>query len=112
MKPILIGLVTALAIAPPVNARHHYVPWCGLYMMQVKHQHDLHLARAIEWARVGVPAGGPRIGAVVVWRHHVGEIKDGPDARGLYLVHSGNDGNAVRTRWRSIRGAVAFRFVN
>jgi len=26
-------------------------------------------------------------------------------------VHSGNDGNAVRTRWRSLFGVIAFRWV-
>jgi len=64
-----------------------------------------------EWAREGVAASGPGAGIVVVWPHHVGEIRGGPNARGQWLVHSGNDGNAVRTRWRSLRGAIAFRYV-
>src|SRR6516162_10439224 len=64
-----------------------------------------------EWAREGIAARGPVAGVVVVWPHHVGEIWDGPDKRGRWLVHSGNDGNAVRTRWRSLFGVIAFRWV-
>ncbi len=122
----LLLIAVALAIAAPAHARHHHlhghvhhrshvarhVPWCGLYMMQVKGKHDPRLARAAQWAREGSPAGGPVVGAIVVWAHHVGEIRGGPDRFGRYLVHSGNDGNAVRTRWRSLRGAIAFRLVN
>jgi hypothetical protein len=26
------------------------------------------------WARYGSDAGGPSVGAIVVWRHHVGKI--------------------------------------
>jgi len=113
----LLLLAIAVSIAAPAQARHHHhrghhVPWCGLYMMQLKGLHNPRLARAIEWARVGYSAHGPAVGAIVVWPHHVGEIRGGPDRFGRYLVHSGNDGNAVRTRWRSIKGAVAFRFVS
>ncbi len=41
--------------------------------------------------------------------HHVGIICGSPDASGRSLVESGNDGNAVRTRRRSLAGAIAFR---
>jgi hypothetical protein len=67
----------------------------------------LNLAR--NWASVGANAGGPQIGAVVVWPHHVGVIRGGPDSNGDWLIESGNDGHAVRTRYRSLRGAIAFR---
>jgi hypothetical protein len=67
----------------------------------------LNLAR--NWGSVGVAAGGPQVGAVVVWPHHVGVIRGGPDSSGEWLVESGNDGHAVRTRYRSLRGAIAFR---
>lgn len=115
---LLIAIV--VAIAAPAKARHSHhhshhhrsrLPWCGLYMMQLKGKQDPRLARAVEWARIGTSAGGPAVGAVVVWPHHVGEIRGGPDRFGRYLVHSGNDGNAVRTRWRRVDGAIAFRFV-
>ena len=99
----------ALALTRPADARR--LPWCGFYMMQLEHKTDRRLALAREWAREGIDAGGPVAGVVVVWRHHVGEIWDGPDDRGRWLVHSGNDGNAVRTRWRSLLGVIAFRWV-
>jgi len=59
----------------------------------------------------GVDAGKPGAGVVVVWPHHVGQIRGGPNKHGQRLVHSGNDGNAVRTRWRGLFGAIAFRWV-
>ena len=81
--------------------------WCGWWLG--RHlgmpRRDLWLAR--NWARVGRSAGGPRIGAVVVWRHHVGIITGRAGAK--WVVKSGNDGNAVRERPRSISGAIAFR---
>ena len=50
------------------------------------------------------PPRQPCIGCVAVWHHHVGVITgfDGRD----WIVHSGNDGGAVRTRARSLAGAV------
>lgn len=63
---------------------------------------------ARNWARWGHNAGGPRVGVVVVWPHHVGRIvAQAPD--GGWLINSGNDGHAVRTRERSLRGVIAFR---
>ena len=69
------------------------------------------LALARESVCEGVAAIRPGAGVVFVWPHHVGEIWDGPNKRGRWLVHSGNDGNAVRTRWRSLFGVIAFRWV-
>lgn len=63
------------------------------------------LARA--WAHYGVSAGGPSVGAIVVWSHHVGKIVG--QENGQWIVESGNDGHAVRTRPRSLAGAIAFR---
>jgi hypothetical protein len=63
------------------------------------------LARS--WAHYGSNAGGPAIGAIVVWRHHVGKIVGREN--GQWIVQSGNDGHAVRTRPRSLAGAIAFR---
>ena len=68
---------------------------------------NLWLAR--NWASVGNNAGGPRVGAVVVWRHHVGIITG--RAGNQWVVKSGNDGHAVRERPRSLAGAIAFRSV-
>jgi hypothetical protein len=63
-----------------------------------------HLNVAWNWSKWG-RASGPQVGAVVVWRHHVGEIV-GRASNGQWLVRSGNDGGAVRTRARSVAGAV------
>jgi hypothetical protein len=59
---------------------------------------------AWNWTKYGSP-GSPQVGAVVVWSHHVGEIV-GQASNGQWLVRSGNDGGQVRTRARSISGAV------
>ena len=58
---------------------------------------------AANWRRYGRP-GSPQVGAVVVWDHHVGQIV-GRASNGQWLVQSGNDGGAVKTRARSIAGA-------
>jgi len=63
--------------------------------------------RDAEWLHYGHPTE-PRPGAVVVWPHHVGKLVahvKGP----IWVVHSGNDGHAVKTRPRSIAGAIGFR---
>ncbi|MBV8835939.1 MAG: hypothetical protein JO000_05335 [Alphaproteobacteria bacterium] len=69
---------------------------------------DRSLWLARNWAHVGSSAGGPSVGAVVVWPHHVGIIT-GRTASGQWVIKSGNDGHAVRERPRSIAGAIAFR---
>ena len=83
--------------------------WCGFYarhnLVSVDPGRSFNLAR--NWAHWGSNAGGPRVGAIVVWSHHVGRIvgREG----GQWIVRSGNDGHRVRTRPRSLRGAIAFR---
>lgn len=68
---------------------------------------EYNLARAFRY--IGSPAQGPAAGVIVVWRHHVGKITGrAPDGR--WIVLSGNDGNAVRERPRSLRGAIAYRW--
>ncbi len=64
---------------------------------------EYNLAR--NWAKRGRPLNGPRVGAVVVWAHHVGMIT-GRSASGQWIVKSGNDGGRVRERPRSVAGAV------
>jgi hypothetical protein len=96
------------------HGRHyarHGGAWCGAYMRRVFGVADPRLNLARNWASVGSSAGGPQVGAVVVWPHHVGVIRGGPDTNGDWLIESGNDGRAVRTRYRSLRGAIAFRNV-
>jgi hypothetical protein len=77
--------------------------WCGWWMRTQKGGGpEFNLAR--NWARWGRPSG-PQVGAVVVWRHHVGMIT-GRAANGQWIVKSGNDGGRVRERPRSVAGAV------
>ncbi|MBY0560625.1 hypothetical protein [Hyphomicrobium sp.] len=77
--------------------------WCGWWMRtQLGGGPEFNLAA--NWKRYG-RASGPQIGAVVVWPHHVGMIT-GRAANGQWIVKSGNDGNAVRERARSVAGAV------
>ncbi|KUO57014.1 MAG: hypothetical protein APF80_15440 [Alphaproteobacteria bacterium BRH_c36] len=63
-----------------------------------------HLNVAWNWRNYG-SSSGPQVGAVVVWRHHVGIIT-GQAANGQWIVKSGNDGGRVRERARSVKGAI------
>ena|SRR5665648_148397 len=77
--------------------------WCGWWMRTQKGGGpELNLAR--NWASWG-RSSGPRVGAVVVWSHHVGMIT-GRNASGQWIVKSGNDDGRVRERPRSVQGAV------
>jgi hypothetical protein len=82
--------------------------WCGWEMRQLVGGDpgpEYNLAR--NWAHWG-HSGPAGIGAVVVWSHHVGKIVGQQD--GEWIVESGNDGHAVRTRPLSTAGAIAFRW--
>jgi hypothetical protein len=95
------------------EGRHqHYAgrprAWCGWYMRsQVGSDPGPAYNLARSWAHYRANAGGPTVGAIVVWRHHVGKIVG--QENGQWIVQSGNDGHAVRTRPRSLAGAIAFR---
>ena len=77
--------------------------WCGWWMRTQKGGGP-ELNLACNWKNWGRPSG-PRVGAVVVWSHHVGMIT-GRTASGQWIVKSGNDGGRVRERPRSVAGAV------
>jgi len=77
--------------------------WCG-WWMRTQFGGGPEYNVAWNWSRRGV-AASPHVGAVVVWRHHVGVIV-GRAANGRWIVKSGNDGGAVRSRARSVAGAV------
>jgi hypothetical protein len=82
--------------------------WCGWEMRQLVSNDpgpSFNLARS--WTRWGQP-GPAGVGAVVVWPHHVGKIVGQED--GTWVVESGNDGHAVRTRPRSLAGVIAIRW--
>lgn len=107
----LIALTLILASTDAeARSRRHGLPWCGIYMSQYTGIHKRSLWVARNWAYEGRPAHGPAVGTVVVWRHHVGKIV-GQASNGQWLVHSGNDGGRVRTRPRSVAGAIAFRWI-
>ena len=82
--------------------------WCGWYMRsQVGADPGPQYNLARSWAHYGSNAGGPSVGTIVVWSHHVGKIVG--QENGQWIVECGNDGHAVRTRPRSLAGAIAFR---
>lgn len=82
--------------------------WCGWWLRQYLGVKDRAGNLARWWAHFGTAAHGPAVGAVVVWRHHVGIIT-GRTGEG-WIVKSGNDGHAVRERERSLRGVIAYRW--
>lgn len=76
--------------------------WCGWWMRtQLGGGPQFNIAW--NWRKYGTPSG-PQVGAVVIWRHHVGMIT-GRTEKGRWIVKSGNDGGRVRERPRSVRGA-------
>ena len=81
--------------------------WCGWEMRRELDVSDPQYNLARNWTHWGHAAMGPAIGVVVVWAHHVGRIIG--LEQGQWVVHSGNDGHAIRDRRRSLAGAIAFR---
>ena len=82
--------------------------WCGWQMRRlVGSDPGIAYNLARNWAHWGRP-GPAGIGAVVVWNHHVGKIVG--QQNGEWVIESGNDGHALRTRPRSIAGAIAIRW--
>ena len=86
--------------------------WCGSFLGTVARRvgkpvpRDFRLARA--WARVGQPSAA-RVGAIVVFRHHVTIV-----ARivpGGFIGLGGNQGRRVRESRFSWRGVIAIRSV-
>ena len=103
---LILAAMTLALLASPASA-HPRFPWCGWFLAQRKGIHDTRLYAARNWAHWG-HATAPHPGAVVVWPHHVGELVRHLGGS-IWEVLSGNDGNAVRSRPRSIAGAIAFR---
>lgn len=108
LKPLVVGTALLCAHTIDAEARSRHRAWCGIYLAKYFGISNPRLSVARAWASIGSNAGGPTIGAVVVWSHHVGVIT-GRTAEGEWIVHSGNDGGAVRTRPRSVARAIAFR---
>lgn len=128
---IALACLTASAEAHPNRHRHHYHhhhafpiygntlgsasfgarprAWCGYFMRQYLGVSNPAGNLARWWAGYGQPSGGPAVGTVVVWSHHVGIIT-GQASNGQWIVKSGNDGHVVRERPRSVASAIAFRW--
>ena len=92
----------------PMQARHSGVGprpsrWCG-WWMRTQRGGGPEFNLAWNWRKYGRPTSA-QVGAVVVWRHHVGEIV-GQAPNGMWIVRSGNDGGRVRERARSVAGAI------
>ena len=77
--------------------------WCGWWMRKQKGGGP-EFNVAWNWRKYG-RATSPQIGAVVVWRHHVAMIT-GRTADGRWITTGGNESGRVRTRARSLKGAI------
>jgi len=114
MKSVMLILATLMVALAPTSseaARHgasgRPAKWCGWWMRtQLGGGPEYNLAR--NWAKRGY-ATSPQVGAVVVWRHHVGIIVGRQGNK--WVVKSGNDGGRVRARARTLSGAIAIRSV-
>lgn len=82
--------------------------WCGCWMANRFGFSDKSLWQARNWLKIGRELSGPRVGAIAVYRHHVGLITEvtGPNR---IMMLSGNDGGAVRERERSTSGIIGYR---
>lgn len=112
MKFLAVLLCVLLSNTAEARGHHRgsYTPWCGIYMRtQVYGDPGPSYNLARNWSHWGTRASGPAPGVVVVWPHHVGKVVYGECPSGAAMVNSGNDGNAIRTRCLSMRGAIAFR---
>jgi hypothetical protein len=94
---------------PGQPADCYHIPWCGCWLRHQFGFENVRLNAARAWTTVG-EATEPVVGAVVVWRHHVGVLTRRLSDK-IWVVKSGNDGDAVRERPRSIKNAIAFRKV-
>lgn len=107
---MIFAAAMLFALSSFADARQAGCPsrWCGCYMRtQVFSDPGPAFNLARNWLRWGSPTS-PTPGAIVVWRHHVGRLVSQVSGN-IWIVHSGNDGRAVRERPRSIAGALGFR---
>ena len=104
--PILLTVVL-VGLSSEAVARSQ---WCGQFARHnlVDSDPGSKYNLACNWRDWG-RATSAQVGAMVIWcsRHHrhVGKIV-GPCNGNMCLVKSGNDNGAVRTRMRSVAGAV------
>lgn len=97
------GRLSSLSDGARYSAGPRPRKWCGWWMRtQLGGPPSLNVAW--NWRHYGRPTTA-QVGAVVVWRGHVGMIT-GQAANGQWIVKSGNDGGRVRERARSVAGAI------
>jgi hypothetical protein len=107
MKRLLIIALFFATTATTVEASGR---WCGIYARShlVSRDPGTKYNIACNWQGYGSPSYAHE-GAMVVWcsrhHHHVGKIT-GPCNGGMCVVTSGNDGGMVRSRLRSVAGAI------
>ncbi|CEG07003.1 hypothetical protein BN961_00384 [Afipia felis] len=107
MKTVILAALALICVTSTAEARQPRA-WCDWWLARQKGIRDARLNLARNWAHLYGSPSRPQPGAVVVWRHHVGELVSHVSGN-VWIVRSGNDGNAVRERPRSIAGAIAFR---
>jgi hypothetical protein len=106
VSSVVLG-IALVALSSEAFAR---TGWCGNFARHnlVASDPGTKYNLACNWKNWGRPTTA-QPGAMVIWcspRHrHVGKIV-GPCNGQMCLVKSGNDGGAVRTRMRSVAGAV------
>jgi hypothetical protein len=108
MKPSVVLLAVAfVGVSAAADARSG---WCGQFARHnlVNSDPGSRYNLACNWRNWG-RATSAQVGAMVIWcspgHRHVGKIV-GPCVGNKCLVKSGNDNGAVRTRMRSVAGAV------
>lgn len=85
--------------------------WCGWFGRYnfVAHDPGPDFNLAANWKRLGTAVATPQNGDIAIWdghgHHHVGKIV-GACSGFMCPVWSGNDSHTVRTRVRSVAGAV------
>lgn len=101
---------TAQGVGEVLGGRPSGAPsaWCGFWLGRHLGMLSRNLWLARNWASVGAPSSRV-VGAIAVWKHHVGVITEISANR--IKVLSGNDGHRVRNRWRSGGGVIAYRRV-
>ena len=82
------------------------IAWCGCWLRLYLRIPDPRrvLDRASAWYGVGRRVFACQVNAIAVWPHHVGLVTACLGSGQIQMI-SGNDGNAVRDRVRSSRGA-------
>ena len=102
-RKLLCLVLGVLVLIPIHSAEARPGKWCGWWLRQELGVQDPRYNLARSWYKWGTPTQ-PTIGAVVVWSHHVGLIV-GQNAKGQWLIRSGNDGGRVKTRVWNLKGA-------